>query len=299
MNLVLRVVIAVLVMVSALLTPLAMPSVASASTTPVELFPLTWCESKPVILESPVTSEQHAVCMGSGWIWHAVLIDGTWVRDQSHLGWGEVREQGVEFDPKGTLHVGFAGEFMGNWEGYYVKLPAGGEWTLPVNVSHTSGDTRRVAISVGPDGIVYTAWDDDVPGYRIVYSGNQCDVDLQFFCNRPIPNGRGVDADVLADDQGQWYVWQDVGTPGAGNLVLMQFPSQVTAYIVHQTDLPVDNLHLEPRTLLGEGVRIRWVDADGVEWFCDAWLHPETGEIQLGFVLPYRPYKALLPFVSR
>lgn len=302
----LRVVTIIFVLVSALLTPLVTPPVATASASVIESAPPPWGSATPTLLVSPLTGEVHAVWVEEGEytvIRHSVeLAIGVWTGETYPVAYGDAPD--TEFTPDGTLHMVFENQFMENWEVYYVKLAVGAErWTPPVPVSRTTGESRNPRMSIAPDGIIHTTWQDRTPGYWVVYKGRLCNTDLMFFCNYPLENGRGFGPDVLADGQGQWFVWQDAKYYDVGNYILVHFPGVELAVVVHETDRPVNNLRLVPRTLPGGGVRIRWTDADGEEWFCDGWLHPQTGEIQLGYVLPWPPepvsHSIFLPFVMR
>ncbi len=285
--------IAALFLVSALLAPLAMPSVVTASVTQTESSPLPWGSATPTLLISPLTGETHAVWVereGYTKIRHSVEATASdWTYETYPVAYGDAPD--VEFTQDGVLHIVFENQFMGNWEIYYVKLTPGAErWSLPINGAYTLGESRNPRMTTVPDGVVRIVWQDNTPGYWTIYRGEQCGAELQFFCNRPIPSGRGFGPDILGD----WIVWQDTPSWEGGNLILLQHQGESVSWIVNETVQSFDG----PRILPGGGVRIRWSDADGADWFCDAWSDPE-GRILLGYVLPWKDFRIFLPSVIK
>lgn len=115
-------------------------------------------------------------------------------------------------DGNGTVHALFANEFGGNWEIYYVYL-AGGHWTLPRNISYTSGASGMPRLALAPDGLLHAVWADTTPGYSVIYHGQQ---QGPYWINQPIPNARGSVPALAVDGQGRLHVvWQDQDTPAS------------------------------------------------------------------------------------
>jgi len=113
-------------------------------------------------------------------------------------------------DGSGTPHALFANEFGGNWEIYYVRWECS-HWTLPRNISYTSGASGLPRIALAPDGLLHAVWADTTPGYSVIYHGQQ---QGPYWINQPIPNARGSVPALAIDSQGQLHVvWQDQDTP--------------------------------------------------------------------------------------
>ena len=209
----------------------------SAQTTPVP-----WGEAEPILVTSPTSGEPNALWSDGGRIWHAVEMSNQSWSAPVPIARGELRSQGVTFGPDGTLHVGYASEFQGNWEGFYIKLPRGGSWTLPRNISHTTWETREVALAVSPDETIHTTWADSTPTGWVIYSGEECLVEaLDHFCGAPVPSSQGGRLpDVIAESEGNWVTWV------ANGLILLHRPGVNLAYHVASTP-PISNLRLEKR----------------------------------------------------
>ncbi|MCP6756415.1 hypothetical protein NL533_32810, partial [Klebsiella pneumoniae] len=71
----------------------------------------------------------------------------------------------------GKLHMVFSNEFLSNYEIYYVWRD-GGDWSLPINVSHTTGSSSAPALVRTASGALEAAWQDDTPGYSTIYHGS-------------------------------------------------------------------------------------------------------------------------------
>ena len=113
-------------------------------------------------------------------------------------------------DDSNTPHAIFANEFGGNWEIYYVQWD-GSRWTLPRNISHTSGASGMPRIALAPDGLLHAVWADTTPGYSVIYHAHQQGA---FWVNQPIPSARGSVPALAIDQQGRLHVvWQDQDTP--------------------------------------------------------------------------------------
>jgi hypothetical protein len=113
-------------------------------------------------------------------------------------------------DANGHLHVAFVNSFMGNFETYYVTWREG-QWTLPVNMSHTDGYSAHPRLALAPDGGLHATWMDYTPGYWTSYYATWSE---PFWSTRPIPSGRGEAPAISVDQDGVVYtVWQDRFSP--------------------------------------------------------------------------------------
>jgi hypothetical protein len=105
-----------------------------------------------------------------------------------------------------TVHAVYAKPLGGNHEVYYVKWQEG-RWSLPRNLSFTSGPSTLPQIASAPDGTLHAVWADTTPGYSVIYHAHQVGT---YWVNRPIPSGRGSAPSLAVDETGTAHVaWQD------------------------------------------------------------------------------------------
>ena len=117
-------------------------------------------------------------------------------------------EPALALGPDGTIHLAWSNEFGGNFEIYY-SCWEGGQWSLPRNVSSTSGVSVLPDIVVAADGTHHVVWSDNSPGYPVIYHGWSDDGIL--WSNFPVPSARGTAPAVAVGSEGQVHVaWQDV-----------------------------------------------------------------------------------------
>lgn len=162
--------------------------------------------ARPTLVEAR-DGTMHAVWASDGNVmWATRPPDGTWSQGR-RIASGS--EPVLVSDSTGVLHVIFTKQFMGNYEIYHVIYQAGaGTWTLPVNVSHTSGVSQKPAAAAGPDGKLYATWMDDTPNYWTIYSAQF--ISDGFWSCQPIPYGRGQSpAMTVAPDGTLLVAWQD------------------------------------------------------------------------------------------
>ena len=109
----------------------------------------------------------------------------------------------------GWVVIAFVHEFAGGTEAYSVRKPwRWQEWSLPTNMSHTSGETRHVRLAVAVDGTVEATWADNTPGYWVVYYALW---DGRFWSNRQIPSARGENPSIAVDPWSTYIVYEDEG----------------------------------------------------------------------------------------
>lgn len=112
-------------------------------------------------------------------------------------------------DAKGDLHLVYADRFGDNYEIYYVYLHAG-RWSLPTNISHTTGSSGQPVVALGSDGSLHAAWMDNTPGYWTIYHAWENGI---FWSSQPIPSARGAAPAIAAGLDGSIYVaWQNKAT---------------------------------------------------------------------------------------
>jgi hypothetical protein len=151
-----------------------------------------------------VGAQLHLVWSRDRMLYHAYLTDTGWSSPaQIAMGTAPALAPGAN---AGSLHCVFQNEFAGNSEIYEAAWD-GIRWTLPVNISHTSGVSSRPVVATGPDGVLYAAWTDTTPGYNVVYYAQRGQT---FWTSQPIPNGRGCLPSLTVLPSGDLYVaWQD------------------------------------------------------------------------------------------
>lgn len=117
-------------------------------------------------------------------------------------------EPALALGPDGTIHLAWSNEFGGNFEIYYSQWEGDG-WSLPRNVSGTSGVSVSPGIAVAPDGTRHVVWSDNSPGYPVIYHGWSDDGIL--WSNFPVPSARGTAPAVAVGEDGRVHVaWQDL-----------------------------------------------------------------------------------------
>jgi hypothetical protein len=108
-------------------------------------------------------------------------------------------------DDRGALHVAFVNLFEGDYDIYYITMQ-GGTWSLPINMSYTSGGSFLPRLALGSDQVLHVVWQDNTPGYWTTYYGTYGG---RYWSNRPVPSGRGESPAIgVAADGTIYAVWQ-------------------------------------------------------------------------------------------
>jgi hypothetical protein len=140
-------------------------------------------------------------------VYHSYRRSGFWSTPQ-RVATGE--RPSLVVDEEGVPHALFANEFGGNWEIYYVCWRYE-VWSLPRNVSHTTGASGPPRIGLAPDGGLHAVWADTTPGYSVIYYGRQLG---NYWVNNQIPSARGSAPALAIDSLGRVHVtWQAQDTP--------------------------------------------------------------------------------------
>jgi hypothetical protein len=160
---------------------------------------------------------------------------------------------------------------MGNYEIYYV-VRREGSWSLPVNVSHTTGYSAHPALVVASDSTLYATWMDSTPGYWVIYYGSW---NGRFWSSQPVPNARGQIPTMAASPDGSVYLaWQDrVSLDEESPEALDIFASRL---MNGSWSLPVSISDLSPADSLGAAVtatadglaHLVWVEGDTQVRYC-------------------------------
>ena len=75
----------------------------------------------------------------------------------------------LSIDSSDTLHLVWQNNASGNLEILYAKKLKAGSWSMPVNLSNSSGDSWDAAMAIGADGTLHVAWFDYTPGNWDIY----------------------------------------------------------------------------------------------------------------------------------
>ncbi len=161
----------------------------------------------PVLAVS--SGQIHVVWEEDGRIYHRFFQDTAWSAVRS-VATGE--QPVIATDAAGTVHLILVNEFGGNYEIYHCRWN-GIAWSLPRNVSNTSGVSSAPGLAVATDGTLHVVWADNTPGYNVIYHALW---DGRYWINAPILNALGGAPAVAAGPDGTLHVvWQDRDTPTA------------------------------------------------------------------------------------
>jgi hypothetical protein len=153
------------------------------------------------------TNLVHIVWEEGSHVYHRILHGGTWSSSRS-VATGE--QPAVAVDSTGLAHVVFVNEFGENYEVYYCRWN-GTSWSLPRNVSNTSGVSSAPSIAVEPSGMLHVVWADNTPGYSVIYHGYW---NGTYWLNEPIPHAMGGAPAIAVSSNGVVdVVWQDRDAP--------------------------------------------------------------------------------------
>lgn len=149
----------------------------------------------------------HVVWEEGSRVYHRMARGGLWSASRS-VATGE--QPAIALDALGVAHVVFVNEFNENYEVYYCRWN-GTNWSLPRNVSNTSGVSSAPSIAIDPAGILHVVWADNTPGYSIIYHAYW---NGTYWLNEPIPYATGGAPAVAANASGGVdVVWQDRDAP--------------------------------------------------------------------------------------
>jgi hypothetical protein len=149
----------------------------------------------------------HVVWEENGRILHRFCDGAAWSAVRN-VATGE--QPSIVTDAAGTLHLILVNEFGGNYEIYHCRWN-GMAWSLPRNVSNTSGVSSAPSLAIAADGTLHVVWADNTPGYNVIYHAWW---DGRYWINAPIPNALGGAPAVAASPDGTVHVvWQDRDTP--------------------------------------------------------------------------------------
>lgn len=145
----------------------------------------------------------HVVWEEGSRVYHRFSRGGSWSSSRS-VATGE--QPAIAVDRAGVAHTVFVNEFGENYEVYYCRWN-GATWSLPRNVSNTSGVSSAPSIAIEPDGMLHVVWADNTPGYSIIYHAWW---NGTYWLNEPVPHAMGGAPAVAVSASGVVdVVWQD------------------------------------------------------------------------------------------
>lgn len=148
-------------------------------------------------------SSVHVAWEESTRVYHRAQIRGSWTTSRS-VATGE--QPSLAVDSSGVAHLVLVNEFADNYEIYYCRWN-GSTWSLPRNVSNTTGVSSSPNIALGPDGVLHVVWADNTPGYSVIYHGYW---DGTYWLNEPLPHAvGGAPAVAVSPANVVHVVWQD------------------------------------------------------------------------------------------
>jgi hypothetical protein len=193
-------------------SPLAVPPSPEAGLAAFAAAPFN-VSASPANSRSPALAVSdntvHVLWEESGRVYHRFCRSGLWSSSRS-VATGE--QPSVVVDASGVAHLVLVNEFGGNYEIYYCRW-SGTVWTLPRNVSNTSGVSSAPALAIASDGTLHVVWADNTPGYNVIYHGYW---NGTYWLNEPIPYAMGGAPTVEVSKSGVVRVaWQDRDDPAA------------------------------------------------------------------------------------
>jgi uncharacterized protein YfiM (DUF2279 family) len=154
-------------------------------------------------------SSIHVVWEEDSWVYHRCWDGHAWSPSE-RAAFGE--QPALTADASGSVHLAFVNEFGGNFEVYHCRWK-GTAWSLPRNVSNTSGVSSAPGLGVAPDGTIHVVWADNTPGYSVIYHAFW---NGTYWINEPVPSALGGAPAVAVSTDGVVHVvWQDRDALGA------------------------------------------------------------------------------------
>jgi hypothetical protein len=250
-----------------------------------------WMAPTPIATGLPSASQpalvftsdgtRHATWESEGQIYYAAQA--------ADRGWDSPRKIATGISPvmvadnRGRLHIFFVNQFIGNYEIYEVTARQGLVWSLPVNISHTSGFSAFPTAAVGAGGNLYVAWMDNSPGYWTIYVGIWRG---SYWSNEPVPHARGQAPALAAALDGTLYLaWQDrvpgANDPGRYDIFLSERTGSSWSLPVNVSDRPAaDSIGANLTTTPDSLAQLTWVDDNQEVRYClgqgSYWPYPVT-----------------------
>jgi hypothetical protein len=156
---------------AAVLALLAVAAVARPSGSAADTQSSSWSPAAPIATGLPQATPPSIVYTQDG-VAHAIWESGNalyYAYQLPNRPWGGAIRVASGISPsmivdrQGRLNVLFANQFLGNYEIYHIRR-VGSTWSLPINVSHTSGGSASPVLALASNGTLNAAWNDNTPG---------------------------------------------------------------------------------------------------------------------------------------
>jgi len=159
-------------------------------------------ESAQIVIDS--REQVHVVWSEGSEIWHRVYANGNWT-PASHVANGISPD--LVADQFGRVQMAFVNHFE-NDDIYFISWEAATGWSLPVNVSESTGTSSSPQLAVAPDGQLALVWSEQSPEEARIYVA--CSADGWLWSVSPVPYAQGTRPVVAFDATGKLLVaWQD------------------------------------------------------------------------------------------
>lgn len=279
-----RVLLAVLAFTAALVGARPLPVLAETRTTlwadPTAIATGLTQAARPALAYTP-DGVGHALWESAGKLYHAAHVPGGQWSVARRIAYG--MSPALAVDRAGRLHALFANQFMDNYEIYHIFLEEG-IWSLPVNVSHTTGPSAYPALTAGSSQVLFAAWTDKSPGYWTIYVGAW---NGKYWTSQPVANARGqAPALTTTVNGGVYLAWQDLvpmpGNPtGAFEVFFSEFDGSNWSLPVNISDSPSIESVGPSQTTTADGLaHLTWVEGDDEVRYCYGrrlyWPLPQT-----------------------
>lgn len=197
--------------------PVTAGSTVQAWSTPENLAN-TSADSRVPQLAVTASGTAHVVWEEDGSIYHTFGSSGAWSTPaETVLGDSPSLALGTGDD----VHLAYVSESGDTFDIFYTRWNGSG-WTLPVNVSHTTGVSTAPAIAFAPGGTLHVVWADNTGGSVALYHGQSSDGNT--WSTFPVPNGAGSGPAVAAGADDILHVaWQSADpTTGRSDIWYMR-----------------------------------------------------------------------------
>lgn len=187
---------------------LVVASVALAATAETNVSSSPSQAIAPALVVTSNNTVQIAWEEDDGLVYHTTFTDGS---PPQSFGYGD--SVTAVADGNDVTHLAWVDLIGSNFEIIYRQLTATGTWSVPYNVSLTSGVSVEPAITTDVLNNLHIVWTDTSPGFRAIYYYYR-EASTGFEAAGPIPYAAGVAPDIAVDDSGTRHVvWQDDGQP--------------------------------------------------------------------------------------
>ncbi len=186
----------------------------------------------------------------------------------------------LALDSYERLHMVFAQKVQDNFEIYHVVFD-GQRWSLPRNVSHTSGNSYSPSLTVAPDGTLHVVWNDKTPGKDVIYHAT---LESNIWVDYPLTSAWGKAPTLYVTTSRIFHLlWQGNSLQGKSDVFHLQGQSSIWQLPENISDSqgahsvgvqgvldPQNRLHVVWNEQQPEGYQVYYTFGYG-----DGWLLPQ------------------------